>query len=509
MVVSPLPQAQENTMPQISPRLRSRLTLLLDALLVLCASALAFGQFGFQGPLERDDAIYLYSGQQMARGIPPYVSIFDHKGPLAPMIAGAGAWSARWLGIDDILAVRLAFCAVSLLTVLGTYLLASHLFSSRAAGLLAAFVLISFWGFGRHAASGPRAKAAMLLFEVLALWLTARRAWFWAGLSGALAFLTWQPTAIYPLITVMLAVIQSRGPERIGNPLRVLAGILAPAFMVGAYFGFQGAFRELVDGLLLFNLVHLEREAVSYLGNVRRILVAVSGGYGAMFVPIWLGLAAMPLLLLWRLSQDRYKIPTWLSTDRWAALLLSAPLPLVWSVIDFQWYPDFYVFLPYVAIGLTWFLHLALRTLGETDKTSQTAVLVVVCVVLLVTAVYTYRHTSSQGLVQQRAWAHELLARYGSQARIVSIGVPEALVLLRVTNPHPYGFILNGIDNRIEATTPGGFDGWLADLASLDPDVIVYGAARGKFVPRLEQWLETRYQRAAVGQWILYVRPTA
>jgi hypothetical protein len=167
------------------------------------------------------------------------------------------------------------------------------------------------------------------------------------------------------------------------------------------------------------------------------------------------------------------------------------------------------VFLPYVAIGLAWFLHLALQALSETGKLPRTAALVVLCVALVVTAVYGYRHTSSHDLDLQRAWAQELLARYGSQARIMSIGVPEALVLLHRTNPHPYGFILNGIDNRIEATTPGGFDGWLADLASLDPDVIVYGAARGRLVPRLEQWLETHYERTTIGQWILYVRPAA
>ena len=44
---------------------------LLTALLVFLISAFVFSQYGFDGTLKRDHAIYLYSGQQMAQGIPP------------------------------------------------------------------------------------------------------------------------------------------------------------------------------------------------------------------------------------------------------------------------------------------------------------------------------------------------------------------------------------------------------------------------------------------------------
>ena len=67
-------------MPPGSPGLRSILTTALHALLLLALAALVYRQYGFAGPLTRDDAICLYSGQQMARGIPPYLSIWDHKG---------------------------------------------------------------------------------------------------------------------------------------------------------------------------------------------------------------------------------------------------------------------------------------------------------------------------------------------------------------------------------------------------------------------------------------------
>jgi len=478
----------------------------VHAVLILVLSALVYRQYGFAGPLTRDDAIYLYSGQQMAQGIPPYLSIWDHKGPLAPMIAGVGAWLAPWLGIEDILAVRLVFFAISVLAVVAVYLLASDLLGSRAMGLVAAFLFLNFWGVGRHAGSGPRAKAAMLLFQVLALWWTGRKAWFWAGLCGCLAFLTWQPTGIYPAAAFALALLQSEKKARLSNALRVLAGIAVPLLAISAYFFLQGALYEFAEGTILFNLVHLDRGAWSVRGNVRQIFRAVESGYGTMFVPIWLGLGMLPILLLQRLSRARCRIVKWLSVDPFCALLLTAPLPLAWSLIDFQWYPDFYVFLPYVAVGLAWALAPGFQALNKAGKAVQIAALVLVCAILVYSAAYTYRQTTSGDLALQRAWAEEAVARYGGE-RLVSIGVPEALVVLHRTNPNPYVFVINGIDNRIEATTPGGIEGWLDQLAAYDPDVIFYGSTRGRFAPRIEEWLESRYQRATVGEWTLYVRP--
>ena len=190
---------------------RSSLITGLGALLVFILSAFVFSQYGYHGKLTRDSAIYLYSGQQMAEGIPPFASIFDHKGPLAPMLSGVGVYISHWLHTDDILTVRVTFFVLSLCTVVAIYLLAHSLFSSYSLAFLTACTFLNFWGFGIYALSGPQAKTPMLLFEVLALWLTVRRKWFWAGLCGSLAFLTWQPTLIYSFITMLLALLQSEG----------------------------------------------------------------------------------------------------------------------------------------------------------------------------------------------------------------------------------------------------------------------------------------------------------
>ena len=94
----------------------------------------------------------------------------------------------------------------------------------------------------------------------------------------------------------------------------------------------------------------------------------------------------------------------------------------------------------------------------------------------------------------------------GGDAKIVSIDVPQILVLLHRTNPNPYLFIAAGIDNRIDATTPGGFKGWLEELERYDPSVIVLGRTTGKFEPMLTDWLQSRYRETTVGDWTLFVK---
>ena len=96
------------------PTLANQLAL---PLLVLALAVFVYSLYGFDDVMLRDYSIYLYSGQRMAEGIPPYASVFDHKGPLSPMIAGLGVMLSQVLGWDDIHTVRLVFFASGCLTV--------------------------------------------------------------------------------------------------------------------------------------------------------------------------------------------------------------------------------------------------------------------------------------------------------------------------------------------------------------------------------------------------------
>jgi len=482
----------------------------LTASLVFIIAFLVFSQYGFEGTLIRDDAIYLYSGQQMAQGTPPYVSVFDHKGPLATLVSGMGVSMATLLNLDDILVVRIIFLVLSSLAAVGLYLLGSALFSSQKVGLLSAFTFVGFSGFGIHAASGPRAKTPMVVFEILSLLLTARKKWFWAGICGSLAFLTWQPAGIYALIAVLLAFLQSEpGRQRVRNVLYAISGVLVPIIIVSLYFWYKGALYDLFDGAILFNLYYLERPSYSLLEHILRPILAVNMGFKSMALPIFIGFFMVVLMYVWRLRLYGSSFVKWVYEDHFLAFLLSFPAIIIWTLVEFGGYWDLYIFLPYVAIGFGWLLHLALHGLlrikGNGD-TMQKLCFLFLCAILLGSAALNYYATAENGLEEQRQWAQQVESQFGADARIVSIGVPEILVLLHRTNPNPYVFIFNGIDNRIDATTSGGFEGWLEELERYDPSVIALGWTTGKFTPMLTDWLQSRYRETKVGNWTLFVK---
>src|SRR5919202_702488 len=123
--------------------------------LVLVLAVFVYGMYGFDGALPLDYSIYLYSGQRIAEGVPPYVSIFDHKGPLSPMIAGLGVMLSKLLDGDDIYTVRAVFFATGCLTVVAVCLPGKCVFRSQVAGFFAALTFLGFYAYGYPAASGP------------------------------------------------------------------------------------------------------------------------------------------------------------------------------------------------------------------------------------------------------------------------------------------------------------------------------------------------------------------
>jgi DolP-mannose mannosyltransferase/Dolichyl-phosphate-mannose-protein mannosyltransferase len=238
-------------------------------LFVLALAAFVYSLYGFNGVLLRDYSIYLYSGQRMAEGVPPYVSIFDHKGPLSPMLAGLGVVLSKQLNWDDIYTVRLVFFTVGCLTVVAVYLLGKSLFRSQIAGFFAALTFLGFYAYGYSAASGPEPKTPMVLFQALSLLFTSQKRWFWAGLFGSLSFLVWQPMAIFAVVTFVLAIMRPK-EERYGAVLRALAGIMVPLIAIVAYFYYHDALGDFINGFIIFNLLYLAR------GDTQ--LVALLGG---------------------------------------------------------------------------------------------------------------------------------------------------------------------------------------------------------------------------------------
>ncbi|MDQ3965129.1 MAG: glycosyltransferase family 39 protein [Actinomycetota bacterium] len=473
-------------------------------------AAFVYSLYGFNGVLLRDYSIYLYSGQRLAEGVPPYVSVFDHKGPLSPMLAGLGVMLSKWLSWDDLYTVRLVFFAVGCLTVVAVYLLGKNMFRSQVAGFFGALTFLGFYAYAQPAASGPEPKTPMVLFQALSLLLAIWKRWFWAGFFGSLAFLVWQPMGVFALATFVLAVTRPR-EERYGAALRALAGIMAPLVATVAYFYYQGALGDFIDGFILFNFLYLIRWDSQLVSVLAGAAGSVALPYGTMIVPIILGLITIARLYFLRPYQYRF-----------APILLSFPAPVLWSLRDFQLADDFFVFLPYAAIGFGALLAFVINRAKSPRLVAALLSVVLIAVALVTTleevnapAAYTVLGTEID-LSQQREGALEIEDRLGEDAKIASINSPQVLALLHRENPNPYPFITAGVDRQIEAETPGGFEGWLRELEEYDPDAIAFFGEGQYLLPtsdlttehyhELVNWLNSRYHVEKIGPWWLYIK---
>lgn len=489
---------------QVSKRDNALLGGVLLPLFVLSAAAFVYGMYGFDAFLFRDSGIYFYGGQRMAEGVPPYVSIFDHKGPLPVAFAGLGVVLSGWFGIYDLYSVRLVFYAIGCLTTVVVYLLGREVFRAQIAGLFGALTFLGFYGYARPVASGPEPKTPLVLFQALCLVFLVRKNWFWAGFSGSVAFLAWQPAGILLAVSLLLAVGQP-GRERPGALLRAGTGVATPLAATVLYYWYHGALEALLDGFLVFNLFLVDRAGQLPLFNPQVILNQMMTGYNTMVLPILVGLAVILSLYF------RRPVP-----HRFVPVLLSLPLFVLWSLTDFQVPEDFYVFLPYAAIGFGAALALAV---GRVE--GQPLVVALFSVALIgaaLTGIPEVNQKPSPGpsLQEQRRSVAEIERRFGEDVSIASINAPQVLALMQRTNPNRYLFITDGIDNQIEADVPGGFEGWVRSLQEYDPELIAY-YADGQFqMPdanlsperreQLYSWLDANYRAEKIGNFWVYVR---
>lgn len=487
-------------------------------ILILALAIFVYGLYGFDGVLLRDYSIYLYSGQRVAEGIPPYVGIFDHKGPLSPMIAGLGVMMSKLFSWDDIYTVRLVFFATGCLAVVAVYLLGKSVFRTQVAGLFAALTFLGFYAYGYPAASGPEPKTPMVLFEALSLLFASRKRWFWAGLFGSLAFLIWQPMVIFAITAVLSAATRPK-EERYRAALRALAGVMTPLVATAGYFYYHGALGNLLDGAVLFNARYLTRGSYATTPLVFRILSDPSLlwepisniiiPYSTMLVPIVVGLGA--ILRLYFLRPLEY---------RFAPILLSLPAPFLWALLDFQLSDDFFVYLPYAAIGFGAFLA-SVVSLANNPRLVGPFLGTILLVVALGNTLSWVNAPAANKILgtdvdmsQQREGALEIEDKFGEEVSLSSINSPQVLVLLHRKNPNPYLFITAGIDKEIEAEWPGGFEGWLKGLET--SEVISFFSEGQSLLPDAESTaehkqeltssLQSRYHAEKVGPWWLYVK---
>ena len=280
--------------------------------------------------LARDEGVFVYVGQGILEGKLPYRDLWDHKGPLIYYLNALGLWLAQgrlwgiWLVEAFILGAALALLYRLLRGILPR--------QAALAGLL-------IWAAGYASVMGGNiVEEYALLPSVLSLALVVRRrqrrAGFWLGVLAGLAFMLRPNEVAAPAVALLFLLHDRRTAQgwrgALASLLAAGAGFLLLTGGIAAYFASQHALRDLLDGMLLFNL--------RYVSNGGGPASALPAAAGYLAVPLFFAaLGALPVLftgasgLAWDQRRLLYV----------AAALLLAVAPL--SLLSGRAYRHYYV----------------------------------------------------------------------------------------------------------------------------------------------------------------------
>jgi hypothetical protein len=239
-----------------------------------------------------------------------------------------------------------------------------------------------------------------------------------------------------------------------------------------------------VQAAFVFPIEGLHRTPETVGQRLGHIAATVHEHYPGEVVQFWVGLPLLAVLAAVRRA--------------WVVL---APLLVIaaFSALDFQGYPDVYPLLPYAALGLAGAVALAARV--------RALQVVAAAALVVVVATSWTRFAGDDALGAQRAAATEIERLLLPGDTVYALGDPTPLVLIDRGNPSRYIYLSSGVGAWQIARTPGGFDGWMADIRAARPAVIVLHGWRGELQQRVAAWLHTAYRPAWVGCWRVFLRP--
>ena len=318
---------------------------------VLCA--FHFSSFGpGSQPIVTDIRFFVYFAWRVAEGAVPHLDYFENKTQLASF---AGAFFHKLgdlLGVDPLMAIRWGYLAIAAVGGLVAYAVLRRLGQDRVvAGGLGLLAYCSFGLLGVMPAIGNIPKLLMAIGGSVAALLLYRQRWFWAGVAGALAFMDWQVGGLVGLAALATAALY--GAPRMRAVLRVVAGGVAGLAPFLLYYGVNGALgsavRQVIGSSLFRGSATLAQRDLS--DRLDKIVDVVNLACPSQQWLVYLGLTGMAVTAWW----------LWRRRHEDAARLL---LPLgiyhygvvAFSLIDFQYYGDFFLLLHSVAffLGVVW-----------------------------------------------------------------------------------------------------------------------------------------------------------
>lgn len=438
--------------------------------MIAVASLTVYLAHGQHGSLTRDLSLYVYSGQRVLDGVPPYVDVLNRAGPLAQLVPAVGTALGRPFGFSDVVGARMLFMVFAIAAVVSVYFLCRMLLESRLAGVAGSAAMLSFHGFIQYASDGPREKTVMVLLFVLFLIDLHRRHWLRAGIWLSLATLTLQ--IIFPpgaAAAVVALLVAGRG-LRLRALIRFAVGGLVPVIAFGVYFAAVGALHEAFESYWLINANYTRADPP--LDNARVIWENITAAYGATLWVMFVGSAVLVMAGVFALVHLRDGHPT-LGVRRSRTVApagAAVVLAVLWSLRDFDGWPDAFPLLPLAAVGI------ALLAVLVADRVPARVALAVVTVWIVAAtanaAIYAVT-TRSYELHMERAVTAAMDRHLPANATFFTVQAPQALALGHHVSISRNLMFLAGLRAYLDDTYPGGVDGFGRWVQRQQPTVIL------------------------------------
>ena len=454
-------------------------------MLVGLVALVVYALHGYHGLLGRDLGLFVYGGEHVARGTPPYVAMFNSVGPLADAVPGLAIWLGHLVGIGPILSSRLLFTALSAGCCALLCVLARDTLGSRTASFLAPAIFLTFEDFLSLASDGPREKTTMVLLMLGCLVLLGRRRWAAAGVCAALATLTWQPVLVVAGGSLVAAALLDDHDRRRRIVVRFLAGGAVVSLAAVAYFWAAGALTRAFDGFVVINVRYTHQPSpISAPGKTwtmlwnsyhASLLLAVAG----LVSVLGLGLRAF-------LGTRRPAVSP--EVRRLAVVSAGGLLATLWTLTAMNGPPDLFVVLPFAALGLS---GAATRLLGHfPGRVALTGGVALVCLAVAVALVESVT-TRDHRLDVQRADTAAVLGSLAPHALVLGLDAPQVLAISGRQNPTAYPHLSSTVQRYLDAQYPGGLQGFSADLRRVHPTVVALGSSHPP--AWLSAWLTSDY----------------
>jgi len=444
-------------------------------------------------PLLVDNQHYFFIAERAASGVAPHVSQFDPKNALSLLITAAAIKASRLSGVgDDLTAARWISIVFGSAAVALLWLCVWMLTRSRLAAHLSGVIMLGFPLFIIMTVMGARPKVFLVPFLILPVIATATRRPFWSGVFSAMAFLCWQPALVVIAGAGAAALFDPRRAR--GDLLRLALGLVVTVAAYEAYFVAHGALAVQLEQSYLFPRNYLTHKATLALWQVHAgWLFHLRKGFDfASVAPVGFGLG-LAAALLWTGTHPRRALARARSNPGAVHLLVASCAALLFTLHDYQGFPDEFLLTPYEAAIWGTLLYVVVTRLAEGRPAMVKAMATVL--VLAVVSVPAVQGTSAAygpaGLIAQRAAGRavgEFLARGES---VYAVGCTHLLAFNHHDNFVPYGFFFRGMPAymKTKANSPDGYRP--LDEHGRMPDIIL--ESRG-FIPGGEAWLETEYR---------------